>query len=143
MKAETLRLEGVGLLLFSDKGRLLVLRELESKPFISKELGMLTFPLETIELGESPQCALGRLMTEEVGTINVHSTYQFQSLEFIHPECIVKIYTYVSRVDNEFIANPADNDVLHYGWMTPEQLLVHAHKRIEVSPIIGAYLNQT
>lgn len=139
MKDITNRFEGVGLLLLSNKGRLLILKELESKPIIQKVEGMLTFPLETVELHEGHSDTLERLLTEEVGTVTMHALRQLQSFEFIHPDCKVRIHMYSAKVNAEFVAEPADSDVIHHGWMTPIQLLEHAHKRIEVDPIIRSH----
>ena len=139
MKAEILRLEGVGILLISSKSTLYVVEEMESKPFIQKERGMLSFPLETIEEDETPLITLRRLMTDEVGTIEVDNFEQLQSFEFTHPACRVTIHMYIARVKQEFIAAPADNDVIYHGWMTPTELLGHRHKRVEVNPIVSAY----
>jgi ADP-ribose pyrophosphatase YjhB (NUDIX family) len=139
MKDITVRLEGVGLLLLSNKSKLLVLRELAAKPIIQKRKGMLTIPLETIERNESRSQALSRLLVEEVGIVKIYDLYQLRSFEFIHPDCKVNIHAFVARVDKEFIADPADDDVIHHGWMTPDQLIAHQHKRIEVDPIVRAY----
>ena len=140
MKIENITLEGVGLLLLSNKGRLLILEELEAKPLIQKEAGMLTFPLETVKTGESHERSLRRLLVEEVGIIETEDFTQLGWFEFKHPQCEVKILTYVAQVESEFIARPSDSDVAHKGWMSPTQLLDHHHKRLEVNPIIAAYL---
>lgn len=60
---------GVALILFRDVGReeIFFLREKKSKPEIAKVAGQLSIPMETVEMAESPDSAMQRLLAEEVG----------------------------------------------------------------------------
>ena len=145
MKQERPYLRGVGLLLLSSNIRLLVLKELESKPQSRKQAGMLSFPLETLEVTEAPINGIARLIKEEVDHAQVGNIFALQQLgeyHFTHPGCDVIIHAYQARASHEFEAQPADSDVEHFGWIEPALLIAYQHVRLEVTPIIHALLSQ-
>jgi ADP-ribose pyrophosphatase YjhB (NUDIX family) len=132
-------LQGVGLLLFSNKGRILVLEELASKPIIQKVKGMLSFPLETLEADERPEDSVHRLMREEVGSFEMQNIQQFGAYFFTYPNCKVKIFAFSAHTKTEFEAEPADTDVEHHSWMYPQDLLKKPKIRCEVQTIIDSH----
>jgi ADP-ribose pyrophosphatase YjhB (NUDIX family) len=139
MQQEVLTLRGVALLLFSNRGHILTNRELESKPLIRKQSGMIAPPMETLELDEHPNEGVLRLTDEEIGVEFVSAIRElrpFGSFSFEHPECRVLIHAYSAFADYEFISRPTDHDVEHYEWLSRETLLSHPLKRIEVQQIV-------
>lgn len=135
-------LRGVGLLLFSEKGRILVLKELISKPVIQKRKGMLSFPLETLEDSESPKEGVQRLIHEEIGNVSILDIKEFGTFEFYHPTCHVTIHAFSGSTNEEFTANPTDSDVTHHDWMSPQILIKESEIRLEVQPIIESHSRQ-
>jgi hypothetical protein len=142
------KLEAVALLLFA-RGtfKLLVLEELKGKPEIAKIVGMFSFPLETMEFGETPYETLGRLLEEEIGRIQgIEILGHFAVLEF--PPVPKKeilgytVYCYLGTTAKPFEAHPGDTDILYKGWMTPSQLIRQPSIRREVRPILRAYFLQ-
>lgn len=70
------QLHGVALLLFegNDVQHIYMVRERRSKSHIAKQAGMHSIPMETMEENETPDQAVQRLLTEEVGipTYEIH-----------------------------------------------------------------------
>lgn len=127
MREKAFDVEAIALLVFSCTGRMLVLRELKSKPEYGKWAGMLTFPIETIYDRESKMEALDRLAREEMG-IDLTSLMAVTSLEERVFEFLSgkrsRIFVYVAQSSEEFIARPNDyEDVEFFGWKHPEELL--------------------
>jgi hypothetical protein len=138
---------GVGLLLFL-KGKLLVIRELRSKPQYSKYAGMLSFPLETFEKSDITfRKTLSRLAQEELGIINGEII-----LRNILPDKFnllpgkPDIATYYGVADfagsSEHIFVPQDDDIEVIGWMNPDELLQQKNIRVEVRPILEHFFSQ-
>ena len=135
---------GVGLLLFEPTGKLLVLRELESKPYYNKKAGMLSPPLETIEKGETNRQAVQRLIYEEIGGSVEEKPCFFESfLIKLSKEFSVRLHVYRCNTQKEFVAYPNDTDIEYYGWMHPYEILELAtqKRRREVEPILLSYLH--
>jgi 8-oxo-dGTP pyrophosphatase MutT (NUDIX family) len=133
-------INGVGLLLFEPQGKLLVLKELQDKPRIKKVSGMLSFPLETTEDGESPEETLLRLISEEIGVSLALKIREIGKFYFDHDTCIVRICMFVAHTEHVFTASPKDTDIIFHNWMYPSELLNVTLKRIEVAPILQVYL---
>lgn len=133
---------GVGIVLFGPTGRVLVLRELKSKPHNGKHAGMLSIPFETIEDGETKESALGRLIYEEIGVKITAPPVFFREffIELSDNQC-VQLFVFNGNVDREFVARPNDTDVEHYGWMSPQDILQldSQNRRQEVALILAEY----
>ena len=135
---------GVGLLLFAPSGKIFVLRELVSKPQINKEAGMISIPFETTIKGESHIDTLQRLIYEEIGEeLNSKPVFFKKFLIKASQTHSIEIFVYTASTTNEFIAHPHDNDIIHYGWLTPRELLNIKTERVrqEVNPILTSYLS--
>lgn len=131
---------GVGLILLAKTtGRMLVLRELRSKPEIEKKAGMISFPLETVNLREKKEDAVQRLIAEEIGTpISVLPV--FFGGEFRIISNVITLASY-GICGEEFIATPMDSDVEFFGWTIPRELLCpNKFVRKEVYPVITSFL---
>lgn len=138
---------GVGLLLFLD-GKLLVIRELQSKPQYHKFTGMLSFPLETYEKGDRNFAStVSRLAQEELGIINGEIILRhivekrFQLIP--NREDISTVYgvaDFKGQTNHIFI--PQDTDVEIVGWLTPTELLESNSIRVEVRPILEHFFSE-
>jgi hypothetical protein len=137
---------GVGFLLFSSSGKILTIKELEGKPEIKKEPGMISFPLETLEREDGgPSGTIKRLLWEELGIhFNQVMLWGIFPKEFhLFPERQdIKIIYGVGKFLGKpgYIFFPKDNDVAINGWLSPQELLRKEKKRIEVEPIIKHFL---
>lgn len=135
--------DGVGLLLIGPDDRIFLLRELRGKAHFGKAAGMVSFPIETIEPNETSFQALGRLIKEEIGVSMLNLPMFFKkfmiNLNGIYTE---QLFMYQLRCPENFVATPDDDDVEHFGWLLPNQILELGAGRIrlEVRPVIGAYL---
>jgi ADP-ribose pyrophosphatase YjhB (NUDIX family) len=115
-------LQGVALLLFEDGDMRTVymVRERKSKPHIAKHAGMLSVPMETMERGESPQQAVLRLMSEEVGVIPNGISY-IGTLDFEATETTVaySLHCYIAVMNSAATLGPHTDteDVERVGWM--------------------------
>jgi 8-oxo-dGTP pyrophosphatase MutT (NUDIX family) len=138
---------GVGLLLREPAGKVLILRELQSKPHYGKYAGMLTLPFETIEDGETTYDALRRLIHEEIGVEIVEIAVDLVSFkEFfieLSGDYSAQLFVFTGTVTQQFIACPNDTDVEYYDWMSPQDILRldPRHRRQEVVPIFDAIVN--
>jgi len=133
-------IKGVGLLLFEPQGKLLVLRELQDKPHIKKEAGMLSFPLETTEGNETFEETLWRLVSQEIGVALAMHAEEIGRFKFFYDTCTVHACMFAAHVQQTFIARPTDTDIIYHGWMHPTDLLEVVHKRVEVAPILRSHL---
>jgi len=127
---------GVGLILIAETtGRLLILRELKSKPEIEKEAGMISFPLETVKNGEAKETALQRLIFEEIGIdLQINPTFFGGIFSIVQNAQTVAAYAFCEK---EFKPHPTDNDIEYFGWLLPQELMHHdVPIRKEVLPII-------
>jgi 8-oxo-dGTP pyrophosphatase MutT (NUDIX family) len=136
---------GVGLILIAEEtGRILVLKELKSKPIIQKQAGMLSFPLETVKKGEGKYDAVKRLLLEEVGVdisiISLGPIFFGGTME-IFTQIAYTIQAY-ALCKQEFVVTPNDTDIEFYGWMNPKDLLKCQFIRAEVPPIINLFLSK-
>lgn len=126
---------GVGLILFNTAGQILTLKELQSKPLIGKKSGMISFPLETVEHGETYNKTLRRLLREEIG-INIDKVNMpVKCGNFMHhfDNCTVYYQIYMSMCFNDDIkCNPEDDDVVFNEWLLPDVLIEFKNTRVEV-----------
>jgi hypothetical protein len=134
---------GVGLMLFDFSGKMLLLKELQSKVHYCKLAGMLSFPIETIEDGETSDQALERLIVEEVG-VPIPATLSFfeDFLIRLNGTFTEKLYVYSGVCAKSFIARPTDTDIEYYGWMLPRKILElpRGQIRVEMEPVLWRYL---
>lgn len=119
-------LQGVVLLLFC-KGQLFFIREKRTKPLIGKRAGMLAVPMETMELAETPDQAIWRLLLEEVGLLGLIELHLIGQISFSATETTVayKLFIYfgVSELCDPITVNPKDSeDVEVVGWLPVTQL---------------------
>jgi len=135
----------VGLMLFDSAGRLLLLRELESKLHYGKVAGMLSVPIETVEQGEVPSQTLRRLLIEEVGVPFSGRIDFFKrlyiKLNYAYTE---RIFVYSGVCGSSFVAQPKDTDIEYFGWMLPRDIidLDPGQTRLEVDEILCVYLSR-
>lgn len=133
----------VGLLLFDFSGKMLLLKELQSKIHYCKLAGMLSFPIETIENGETNDQALARLVIEEVG-VPIPATLSFfeEFLIRLNGTFTERLYVYSGVCKKSFIAHPTDTDIEFYGWMLPRKMLELSRDqiRVEMEPVLWHYL---
>ena len=118
-------LQAVALVIVSPQGRMFTLRELREKPDYEKKAGMLSFPLETKEEGESDGEALRRLLLEEVGVEISLSEKAFLGsveMDFLSGKKS-RLFCYLCLSTKEFPGDPRDNDVSYHGWLTPNDFL--------------------
>lgn len=140
-------IDAVALLVFSRTGRMLVLKELKSKPEYGKWAGMLTFPIETIHDRELKMEALDRLAREEIGidltSLRLVTFFEERIFEFLSGRR-GRIFIYVAQSFEEFIAIPGDyDDVEFFGWKHPEELLLlegDGILRKEVAPVLEQFV---
>lgn len=115
---------GVGLILFAPTGKVLVLRELKSKPHNGKYSGMLSIPFETMEEGETKESALKRLIHEEIGReVTADLVFFKEFLVELNVNHSVQLFVFTGTVTHQFVACPNDTDVEYYGWMSPQDIL--------------------
>jgi 8-oxo-dGTP pyrophosphatase MutT (NUDIX family) len=117
-------IEGVALFLeASETGRILVLRELQTKPGI-KERGMLSIPAETSRSEEGDKETLERLFWEEIG-IDPIPCEKIALRHWINGKIFrADVSLFVGSVDREFFPSPQDEeDVTFHAWMYPQELL--------------------
>lgn len=131
---------GVGLIIISrDSHRILVMRELKAKELVKKEVGMISFPLETVEEGETHLGTARRLIQEEIG-VDIDDEPKI----FCDPVVIVPGTQTLGAfvvVDSEFRAEPNDSDVAFHGWAHIEDLMQEkAFVRRETVPILEKFL---
>ncbi len=135
----------VGLILFDSVGRVLLVKELESKIHYGKVAGMITVPIETIKNGENRVQALRRLLKEEIGEqIEGPISFYEEFLIRLNDAFTERLYVYKSACKNSFIAHPNDTDIEHFGWMLPQEIYKFSPGRIrlEVEPIMSSYLSR-
>ncbi|MBL7057780.1 NUDIX hydrolase [Patescibacteria group bacterium] len=134
---------GVGLILRNPVGDILVHQELMSKPWLGKEIGDYSIPMETIELGETVQSCLNRLLFEEVGedvVIALHPTKQILWYNILNKGIVVIFQARFICASN---LEPAEKgEILPAGWMSPTKLL-NQKMRVGVREIIQNYLGNT
>lgn len=139
------RILAVALLIFSPTGRIFCLEELRDKPQYEKYAGMISFPIETIEDGESRESALERLLVEEVGIFLSFSDPDFLGevgMEFRTGEKS-RIFCYSVFSPEEFQGNPSDTDIRFSGWKSFEELLSldEDFRRREVTSVLQLALS--
>lgn len=138
------KVEGVGLLLFVMNGgpRLAVVKELVAKPQYSKQAGMLSFPLETVEAYDDGLLGtVWRLIKEELGKdisslVTVLDVIE-EPMQLIpgRPD-INTYYGYgIFHGSREQILQPQSDDITFAGWLAPEDLLARPLIRVEVVPV--------
>ncbi len=135
---------GIGLILVAkNTGRVYTVRELEAKPIIHKEAGMISFPLETIKPPETCRETIRRLVEEEISGCSHESIANLSiSPEFVMIVPGVHAHIAWGYCEKEFCAKPQDDDVAYHGWCTISELLSEkSFVRVETRPLLGIYLN--
>jgi len=135
----------VGLVLFDPEGRILMLKELESKPHYGKVAGMLSVPIETIEEGEMVDQTLRRLVIEEIGEpIYSLLSYSKRLMITLNDNFTERMFVYVGLCHKSFVAHPNDTDVEYFGWMPPKAImdLAPGQLRLEMEPILCSYFGR-
>lgn len=137
------RVLAVALLIISPLGRIFCLEELQDKVQYEKCAGMISFPIETIEEGESKENALERLLTEEVGSFLFLSDPDFLGevdMDFSTGRKS-RIFCYGVLSPEEFRGNPSDTDIRFFGWKSFEELLSleENSRRREVFPVFRLF----
>ena len=136
---------GVGFLLFipgNECLKIFTVRELQSKPALSKMAGMLSFPLETFSSDDVDYMGtIRRLLKEEVGVfpeqVKICGISPRELYLIPGRSDIVTCYGFgIFLGDPNQIFQPGDNDVAFAGWMSPLALLRHNYVRIEVRPVL-------
>lgn len=139
----------VGLMLFNFNSELLLLRELEAKVHYCKKAGMLSFPIETIEKGETPNQALDRLIDEEIGMPIMAAPFLYKKFKIkLNGSFTEKLHVFIGVCRSEFVAYPKDIDVEYYGWMLPRDFLnlpklpepFREQIRVEMPKVLWDYL---
>ena len=131
---------GVGLILANPIGEIAVVREKTSKPAVGKVAGMFTFPLETVEEGESPEKGtLKRLIREEIGVVTGMKKPRLMAFYSVMPGTVTIVY--VARCEGATFRPMAWEEVEAYGWMDPAKLLTMESRRPEVEPVMLDYLH--
>ncbi|MBI2439293.1 MAG: NUDIX hydrolase [Candidatus Moranbacteria bacterium] len=143
MRAKT----GVGFILSSvvDKEtKFLVIEELRDNEEIFKKSGMISFPLETMEEGESPKETIFRLLEEELGIASHEveiSEIPGQKFRFFPGKNIVTRYGYGFLLGDPYRAfTPKDTDIRIRGWMSIEELRGYGNVRVETLPILNHFV---
>lgn len=131
---------GVVLLLFDDSGRMLLVRELGSKPQLGKYAGQVSPPMETVRDDEDLPTAICRLIAEEIGVGTDFKPVLFRSFDDIIPDVILVVFC--GRCGSAFEAVPQDDDIEYAYWDRPEAILAMdaSKKRLGVDIILRAYL---
>jgi len=138
---------GVGFLMFTFERvpRLFVVKELNDKPAISKQSGMLSFPLETMREidGGAVENTIWRLIREEIGVhesfVKILGVEQCRFKLIPGRDDVVTVYGYglfLGNPEHEFY--PSDTDIVFAGWHTPEEML-HSFTRVETAPILNHF----
>ncbi len=126
----------VGLILLCRHGsHILTIEERKDKPAIEKKAGMVSFPLETLEDGESYDDALRRLLKEEIGIAYNNITLPGQCGVFsrqFESGIIAHYVIYMSQCRGTIRYDPHDDDVVFHGWLRPHDLETYPCIRIEV-----------
>ena len=138
-------IRGIGLILIAkNTGRIYTIRELEAKPIIRKEEGMISFPLETIEMDETCHETIKRLVDEEI-TGYSHENITNLSISPVFLMVVPGVHAHIAWgfCESEFLVKPQDNDVAYYGWCPiPELLSKESFVRVETRPLLGVYLSE-
>jgi 8-oxo-dGTP pyrophosphatase MutT (NUDIX family) len=135
----------VGLVIFDPKGKVLLLKELESKIHYGKLAGMLSFPIETIEEGETSDQTIIRLVDEEIGVpLNGLTVFNKEFMIQLNGSFTESISVYVCKCAQRFVAHPKDSDVEYFGWRWPRQIMKFTPGlvRLEVKPVLGSILGR-
>jgi len=137
-------IDGVGLMLFDQDGRILMLSMSEGKTDYSQIAGMLSVPIETIAAGESYDRALVRLIVEKVGRgkVIVPPTFYREFTIKLSRTITERLSLYTGYCEISFDARPTSKNVQFYGWLPPRTIvnLPDRRKRPGIGPIISSYL---
>ena len=129
---------------------ILFIEELKGKPDLSKKVGSLSVPMETIEDYETVPNAVLRLIKEEVGPDFLDKLKGFQLFEdpirgAYASGVLFTLYVAWVDVEDEFTARPTDHDIAHHGWcneMQIEQLQADGNLRIEAPLVLALSRSQ-
>jgi hypothetical protein len=133
----------VGLLLLDNLGRILLLKELESKTHYGKVAGMISIPIKTIEEGETSDQALNRLIIEEVGAPICASPAFFEEFTImLNGTYTERLRVFTGVCTKSFVAHPNNTDIVCLGWIKPRELLSVSPglRRVEVEPVLWSFL---
>ncbi|MBI2021290.1 NUDIX hydrolase [Candidatus Daviesbacteria bacterium] len=109
---------GVGALIINPEGKFLTVRENHSRFDNQKIIGMLSFPMETVESLETHQEGMQRLlMGEEIGRVEVYETSLVQRpLNKIQLNPGIWLYTYLLYSKNNLVHPGEAKDVSDISW---------------------------
>lgn len=140
---------GVGFLLFLPGAplRLFTVRELEGKPEICKERGMLSFPLETVKEDDaSPLATIKRLIEEEIGVdpsqVRICGVEEGRFHLIPGRIDITTMYGFgIFDGDPCSGFHPKDSDIVFADWLTLRELARGLNNRVEVAPILEHFVD--
>jgi ADP-ribose pyrophosphatase YjhB (NUDIX family) len=118
---------GVALILRNWHGKVLVLREKQTKLELGKMAGMYSIPMETVKIleGETPREAVERMIREEVPCFDKHVEFapDWERAYRARRGIWVLLYTgFTWRVDTPILTKPSD-EVDDHRWMFPQDIL--------------------
>lgn len=114
-----LEVQGVALIVHNKEGKILILKEFNSKPDIGKFFGMFGIPMETIKEGETEESALARLIEEELPGFGSSIELKAGRVGVYHINH-ARAFLYVGSVPNCTLPlEKAGNDVGDYRWVHP------------------------
>ena len=127
---------GVGLILRNREGRIFTIKELKAKPIIQKDVGMISFPLETVECGESYDDALTRLIYEEMGCREINGFRITDKCYFFRRFADCAVYYCIYSADchcGNVVFHPSDTDIVFNGWIHPNDIHKLDSVRVEMA----------
>ena len=126
----------VGVIIMTNDGKVLIVQETRDKPAADRMAGDWTFPVETLEKGESLVEGVSRLIFEEVGDIKYGFSpkrdwigdYNVNSLEkpvwgrvyLLHVEGMAEEFTGLRSVNDE---------VINHRWVLPRALRTYSRRK--------------
>lgn len=122
-------IRGVALIVKNSKEEILILQEYETKPHIGKYCGMFSIPMETSKPNEPDQCAVSRLIEEELPGFNLgpyieDTTQSHVGIYRIVPHVWVNLYSITTS--NSYVPdfrNSKNEEVGNYQWLSPKEAL--------------------
>lgn len=117
------RTRGVALFVRNASGRILILREWETKPHLGKFMGMYSIPMETSLPGESDQAALRRLVREELPGLEDQVRIDLGRVGLYRIVPRVWVSLYVATMNSLNLPLKKTNEVGDYAWIEPERVL--------------------
>lgn len=130
--------DGVGVIITTPNAqRVLMVTEMESKPWLGKEVGDLSFPMETCEPGELPHQARQRLLDEEVPGLELAGlSFEDNPAGIFEVVSGVFLLVYWGRVYYPVKPLPSPRgDVANPQWMTPNEACACKLRRGALEPL--------